>query len=127
MALFGFRKKNEEKSMDSGCSCGCSQTGPEYKESEERNNESQNNGGVKIAVLGTGCKNCHDLLENTKEAVKGMGLSVEVDYVTDMQKIMEYGVMSMPALAIGGEVVSAGKVLKPTAVTDLLKKHLSQQ
>ncbi|MCI9125561.1 MAG: thioredoxin family protein [Eubacterium sp.] len=65
-----------------------------------------------IKVLGSGCKSCHALLESTKEAVKAMGLSVEVEYVTDMQKIMEYGVMSMPALVVNEKVVSMGKVLK---------------
>ena len=45
-----------------------------------------------------GCKSCHEQFEYTKQAVKDMGLSVEVEYITDMQKVMEYGVMSMPAL-----------------------------
>lgn len=75
-----------------------------------------------IKVLGDGCKNCHDLLENTKEAVKVMGLSVEVEYVTDMQKIMEYGVMSMPALVVNEKVVSMGKVLKVTDVEKIFHK-----
>ena len=35
-----------------------------------------------------------------------MGLSVEVEYITDMQKVMEYGVMSMPALVVNEKVVS---------------------
>ena len=52
----------------------------------------------KIKVLGAGCKSCHEQYENTKRAVGEMGLSIEVEYITDMQKVMEYGVMSMPAL-----------------------------
>ena len=75
-----------------------------------------------IKVLGSGCKNCHTLLENTKEAVKNMGLSVEVEYVTDMQKVMEYGVMSMPGLVVNEKVVSMGKVLKAADVEKLLRK-----
>ena len=51
-----------------------------------------------------------------------MGLSVEVEYVTDMQKIMEYGVMSMPALVVNEKVVSMGKVLKRGDVEKLLHK-----
>jgi hypothetical protein len=51
-----------------------------------------------------------------------MGLSVEVEYVTDMQKIMDYGVMSMPALVVNEKVASMGKVLKSADVEKLLHK-----
>ena len=51
-----------------------------------------------------------------------MGLSVEVEYITDMQKVMEYGVMSMPAIVVNEKVVSMGKVLKSTDVEKLLHK-----
>ena len=51
-----------------------------------------------------------------------MGLSVEVEYVTDMKKIMDYGVMSMPALVVNEKVVSMGKVLKSADVEKLLHK-----
>lgn len=74
-----------------------------------------------IKVLGTGCKSCHDMYENTQKAVHAAGLEVEVEYVMDMEKIMTYGIMSMPGLAINEEVVSAGKVLKPADVERLLK------
>ena len=59
---------------------------------------------------------------NAKEAVKAMGLSVEVEYITDMQKVMEYGVMSMPAVVVNEKVVSTGKVLKAADVEKLLRK-----
>lgn len=51
-----------------------------------------------------------------------MGLSVEVEYITDMQKVMEYGVMSMPALVVNEKVVSMGKVLKTNEVVTLIEK-----
>ena len=51
-----------------------------------------------------------------------MGLSLETEYVTDLQKIMEYGVMSMPALVINEKVAAAGKVLKPKEIEKLLRK-----
>ena len=51
-----------------------------------------------------------------------MGLGVEVDYVTDMEKIMEYGVMSLPALVVNEKAISTGKVLKADAVEQLLRK-----
>ena len=51
-----------------------------------------------IKVLGAGCSSCHTQYENAKEAVKNMGLDTRVEYITDIQKIMEYGVMSMPSM-----------------------------
>lgn len=57
-----------------------------------------------------------------KEAVQKMGLSVDVEYITDLQKVMEYGVMSMPALVVNEKVVSMGKVLKANDIEKLLHK-----
>lgn len=51
-----------------------------------------------IKVLGTGCKSCRQQYEYAKEVMKSMGLSVEVEYITDLENIMLYGIMSMPAL-----------------------------
>lgn len=75
---------------------------------------------VSIKVLGSGCKSCHELYENTKEAVRNAGLSVEVEYITDLEKVMGYGVMSMPGLVVNEKVVSMGKVLKVADVEKLL-------
>ena len=73
-----------------------------------------------IKVLGTGCKSCHKMYENTKKALKETGVGMEVEYVTDMENIMAYGIMSMPGLVINEKVVSAGKVLKPSEIIELL-------
>lgn len=75
-----------------------------------------------IKVLGTGCKTCHQQYENVKTAVKSLGLSAEVEYITDIEKIMEYGVMVMPAIVIDGEVAVSGKLLKAKDVEKLLRK-----
>ena len=75
-----------------------------------------------LKVLGAGCKSCHEQYENAKTAVKAMGLSVEVEYITDMEKVMTYGVMSMPAIVVNEKVVSMGKVLKAADVEKLLHK-----
>ncbi len=74
----------------------------------------------RVKVLGAGCKSCHGQYKNAKQAVRNMGLDVEVEYITDMQKVMEYGVMSMPAIVVGEQVVSMGKVLKADDMEGLL-------
>jgi small redox-active disulfide protein 2 len=66
---------------------------------------------MKIEILGVGCPKCKQLTANAEEAVKELGICVEIVKVTDIAKITEYGVMMTPALSVDGTVVSAGKVL----------------
>ena len=75
-----------------------------------------------VKVLGAGCKTCHEQYENAKAAVAALGLNIEVEYITDMEKVMEYGVMSMPAIVVNDKVVSIGKLLKAAEVEKLLRK-----
>lgn len=75
-----------------------------------------------IKILGTGCKNCVTLKENTDLALKELGIEAEVLKVTDFKDIMAYGVMSTPALVIDEKVVSYGKVLKPKEIAAILSK-----
>jgi len=65
---------------------------------------------MKIEVLGSGCKKCHALEEQTRAALNALGLAAEVEHVTDMKRIMGYGVLSTPALAIDGKVKCAGRL-----------------
>lgn len=128
MSFFGFGKKKEENK--SACCCGsveieeaktcCCDSGSQIEEPASCCGSKNENS---IKVLGSGCKNCHNLFEAAKEAVSSLGLSMAVDYVTDMEKIMEYGVMSMPVLVVNEKVVSMGKVLKAAEVKKLLQKE----
>ena len=132
MGLFNFGKKKEaqepacacnapveETKEENGCCCG---SNPADAETESCCCNDVEGSLTSIKVLGAGCKSCHEMYENTKEAVKHAGLSVEVEYITDMEKVMGYGVMSMPALVINEKVVSMGKVLKAADVEKLLHK-----
>ena len=103
MALFG--KKKEDTKPKTSCCCG-----------------EKADGICCIKILGSGCKCCHQLYDNTMKAVEGMGIKVE--YITDLKKIMAYGVMSMPALVINEKLVSSGKNLKPTEISELIKAIL---
>lgn len=130
MSLFGFGKKKEEEKKAPSCCCG-NDTAAESAGCccEAPAAEAENcccgkpvDGICCIKVLGAGCKSCHEQFENAQAAVGSMGLSVEVEYITDMEKVMEYGVMSMPAIVVNEKVVSMGKVLKAADVEKLLYK-----
>ena len=77
---------------------------------------------MKIKVLGSGCKSCITLAENTTEALKELDLEAEIEKITDFTQIAAFGVMSTPALVIDEKVVSYGKVLKSKEIVKILKK-----
>ena len=129
MALFNFGKKKEAQAESAACCCGTDSKASESGRcSAPQAEETASCCGAPVdgiccvKVLGAGCKSCHEQYENAKTAVKAMGLSVEVEYITDMEKVMAYGVMSMPAIVVNEQVVSMGKVLKAADVEKLLSK-----
>ena len=78
----------------------------------------------RLAVLGSGCSRCRELLKAAGEAAAGCGLDLEPEYITDLKTVMSFGVMSMPALIVGGRVVSAGRVLKTDEIEALIREKL---
>ena len=65
---------------------------------------------MKIEILGSGCPKCRKLEENAKKALDETDKKAEVVKVTDINEIISYGVMSMPALVIDGIVKASGRV-----------------
>ena len=74
-----------------------------------------------IKVDGSGCKGCQTLHQNVIDALAEMNIAADVQYITDMQKIMETGVMGLPALAVNEKIVSSGKVLSVAEVKKFLE------
>ncbi len=73
-----------------------------------------------IKILGSGCKYCVALTENTKAALSELDLQAEIVKVTDFSEIASYGVMTTPALVVDEKVVSMGKVLKPKEIVKII-------
>lgn len=78
---------------------------------------------MKIEILGPGCWRCVKLEENTKKAVKKMGLSAQVDHVKDFNKFIEYGVMLTPALVVDGKVLCSGKIPEVEEIVKMLEQQ----
>lgn len=85
-------------------------------------NEDKERFAMIIKILGSGCRNCVALAENTKVALKELGMEAEIVKVTDFADIAAFGVMSTPALVVDEKVLSSGKVLKPKDIIKLLEK-----
>ncbi|MBN1501787.1 MAG: TM0996/MTH895 family glutaredoxin-like protein [Spirochaetes bacterium] len=69
-----------------------------------------------IKILGSGCPKCKKLEENARTAVANTGINAVIEKVTDMGKIMDYGVMMTPAIVIDEVVKSTGKLLSPEEI-----------
>ena len=79
-------------------------------------------GSASVKILGSGCAKCNQLVANTLEALRTLGMNTAIDHITDFTQIAAYGVMTTPALVVDGEVISFGKVLKTDEVIAILKK-----
>ena len=77
---------------------------------------------MKIEILGTGCTKCNELEIKVKQAVAQSGKFVQIEKVSDLQKIMGYGVMSTPGLVIDGVVKSTGRVLNMEEILAFIKQ-----
>jgi len=73
-----------------------------------------------IKVLGPGCAKCKKLAENVKVALEQVGSDMDFEYVTDIQKIMDYGILMTPGLVLDGEVKSTGRVLNVKEIINLI-------
>ena len=76
---------------------------------------------MKIEILGDGCSRCDKFYENVLQAVKEIGIEVEIIKEMDPPKIARYGVLSLPGLVIDGVLKVSGKVLKVEKIKDLIK------
>jgi small redox-active disulfide protein 2 len=77
-----------------------------------------------IQILGTGCPKCKALEANARQALEGSGIEATIEKITNIDQIMEMGVMMTPALAIDGEVKSAGKLLNKDQILAYVKEAL---
>ena len=75
----------------------------------------------KLKVLGTGCPKCRKLAENAAAAAEAVGIDYELEKVTEIAKIMEFGVMMTPALVIDGQVKAVGKVPSADDIAEMLQ------
>ena len=74
----------------------------------------------KIQILGTGCPKCKTLAQHAQTAAEQLDIKFELEKITDLNKIMSFGVMITPAIAIDGQVKSTGKVLSVEQIKELL-------
>jgi len=77
---------------------------------------------MRIKILGTGCKNCILLEKNVRNVVDEFNIKSDIEIITDIDKILHYGVMMVPGLVINEQVYSSGKALSTIEIVGILKK-----
>jgi small redox-active disulfide protein 2 len=77
---------------------------------------------MKIEILGTGCPKCKKLNELTKEVIQELGISAEIKKITNINDIIDYGVIVTPAIVIDGDVKIAGKIPSKQDITEWIKE-----
>ena len=75
---------------------------------------------MNILVIGPGCPRCQTLARLTEQAAQELGLTYELNKVTDLKQIMALGVMMTPALAVNGTIKVAGRVPSVEEIKKLL-------
>ena len=79
-----------------------------------------------IEVLGPGCPKCSSLEENVKKAVKELDLNANISKITDLNIMIDKGLMSSPGLIINGKLVMQGKSLSIEQVKQLIQKEMEK-
>lgn len=77
-----------------------------------------------IQVFGSGCPTCKKLHELTKEAAKELNITTEVEYSSDIQKLLDTGMMSSPVLVINGKAVLAGSLPSVKKIKELISLNI---
>lgn len=75
---------------------------------------------MRFTIYGSGCAKCKQLTANAEEAARALGLDYEVEKVTDVNDIIDAGIMRTPALAVDGEIAVEGKVTSADDIKKLL-------
>ena len=79
---------------------------------------------MKIQVLGSGCATCKKLFELTKKAVEELDLKIEVEYITDIQRIVAMGLMQSPVLVVDGKPVLVGFTSDIEKIKKLIQENM---
>jgi small redox-active disulfide protein 2 len=65
---------------------------------------------MEIKILGTGCPRCKEVEKRTMNALAELNAAADVQKVSGIKEIAEYGVLGTPGLVIGGKIKAQGRV-----------------
>ena len=74
----------------------------------------------KIQILGVGCPKCKKLSENAVAAAEKLGIEYDLEKVTEIDRIIDFGVMMTPALVVDGKVMASGSIPSKDEIEKML-------
>ena len=82
---------------------------------------------MNIKILGPGCARCQQLEKTTKEVVKELGIDADIEEVKDINRIMEYPILTTPGLVINGQLLCAGRVPAKAELAQLIADAVAKE
>ena len=82
---------------------------------------------MNIKILGPGCARCHELDKRIREVVQELGLDASVEYIQDLNKIIEYGILTTPGLVVNGKMICSGHVPSKDEIARLLTSSVADK
>jgi small redox-active disulfide protein 2 len=79
---------------------------------------------MEIKILGPGCPRCHEVERRTINALAELKLAADVQKISDIKMIMEYGILGTPGLVIDGKVVCSGRIPRPEEIKKWIQEEL---
>ena len=79
---------------------------------------------MKIIVYGTGCSKCKAVEKAVKNAVDKLGIDAEIVKIEELDKIMEAGILSTPAIAIDNEIKVSGRIPTSSEIEKWIKSKM---
>jgi len=78
---------------------------------------------MKIKIIGSGCPSCRMLYQMVVNLKNEGKIEADVEYSKDINKLIELGVMRIPALLIDGKVVSVGLPMNDEELLNTIKNE----
>ena len=75
---------------------------------------------MEIKVLGSGCSKCKTTYEMIEKIVKENQLDATLSKVEDIVELLNYGIMTTPAIVVDGEVKLKGHVPTESEIKKIL-------
>ncbi len=78
---------------------------------------------MKIEVLGPGCPRCANVEENVKKALLELKKEAEIVKITDINTMIEKGVIQTPTLIINGKIIIQGKIPTVEQIKEIIQRE----
>lgn len=77
-----------------------------------------------IKILGVGCPRCKKLEVQVRDILAKNNLEADIEKITEIDDMMEYGILATPGLVINEKLKSGGITPKDEQILNWIKEEL---